>query len=172
ALVYPSRYEGFGMPVAEALACGCPVITCRNSSLFEVAGEAALYVDENDVAGLRRALRQVQEPTMRADLSAPGRAQAVQFNWSAMAETIAEEFIAAVDRLRRGDLPRPAPLWRTMRAMQWQLQMELAQGVESRPAADPIRKRLMAIDAISEESGSDTQLRAQLIAARDLLAGI
>jgi hypothetical protein len=172
ALVYPSRYEGFGMPVAEALACGCPVITCRNSSLIEVAGEAALYVGENDVAGLRRTLRQVQELTRRAELSVRGRAQAVQFSWSAMAETIAEEFIAAVDRLRRGDLPRPAPLWRTIRAMQRQLQTELAQPVERRPAADPVRRRLMAIDAISHESGSDVQLRAQLMAARDLLAGI
>jgi hypothetical protein len=96
----------------------------------------------------------------------------VQFTWSAMAETIADKFIAGVDRLRRGDLPRPAPLWRTMRAMQRQLQMELAQAVESRPAADPVRKRLMAIDVISHESGSNVQLRAQLMAARDLLAGI
>ena len=172
ALVYPSRYEGFGMPVAEALACGCPVITCRNSSLTEVAGEAALYVGENDVAGLTHALQQVQEPTRRADLSACGRAQVVQFTWSTMAETIAEEFVDGIDRLRRGDLPRPAPLWRTMRAMQRQLQLELAQAVERHPAGDPVRRQLTAIDAIGHEFGSDVPLRTQLMAARDLLAGI
>ena len=172
ALVYPSRYEGFGMPVAEALACGCPVITCRNSSLTEVAGEAALYVGENDVAGLTHALQQVQEPTRRADLSACGRAQVVQFTWSTMAETIAEEFVDGIDRLRRGDLPRPAPLWRTMRAMQRQLQLELAQAVERHPAGDPVRRQLTAIDAIGQEFGSDVPLRTQLMAARDLLAAI
>ena len=139
---------------------------------MEVAGEAALYVGENDVAGLTRALQQVQEPTRRADLSTRGRAQAVQFTWSAMAETIAEEFIAGIDRLHRGDLPRPAPLWRTMRAMQRQLQLELTQAFESRLGADPVRKRLTAIDAIGHEAGLDLPLRVQLMAARDLLAGI
>jgi glycosyltransferase involved in cell wall biosynthesis len=60
ALVYPSKYEGFGLPVLEAIACGCPVITCPNSSLPEVAGEAALYVNDRDVEGLADALCEVQ----------------------------------------------------------------------------------------------------------------
>jgi glycosyltransferase involved in cell wall biosynthesis len=172
ALVYPSRYEGFGMPVVEALGCGCPVITCRNSSLTEVAGDAVLYVGEDDVAGLAQALQQVQDPALRADLTDRGRAQAAQFTWSAMAETIAKAFTVTIDRLRRGELPRPAPLWRTMREMQQQLQREIAQPVGSRSEADPVRRRLTAIDTLSRESATDAQLRTQLIAARALLAGI
>ena len=50
ALLYPSKYEGFGMPPLESMACGTPVIVCRNSSLPEVLGDAAIYVDEDDPA--------------------------------------------------------------------------------------------------------------------------
>jgi len=49
ALVYPSQYEGFGLPIVEAQKCGSPVITCRNSSIPEVAGETVLYIGESDV---------------------------------------------------------------------------------------------------------------------------
>lgn len=89
ALAYPSRYEGFGLPVAEAMACGCPVITCANSSLPEVGGQAVIYVDPDDVDAMRAALIAVQEPGRRADLVARGFEQAQQFSWSAMARTIA-----------------------------------------------------------------------------------
>ena len=68
ALVYPSKYEGFGLPILEAIACGCPVITCPNSSLPEVAGEAALYVNDDDVDGLANALCEVQKPKIRNSL--------------------------------------------------------------------------------------------------------
>ena len=75
ALVYPSRYEGFGLPVAEAMACGCPVITTKLASLPEVAGEAALYVDPDDPQGLREAIEAVREPDRRASMSAAGAAR-------------------------------------------------------------------------------------------------
>ena len=88
ALVYPSLYEGFGMPVAEALACGCPVITCANASLPEVGGDAVIYVAPNDVEGLAEQLCEVQKPHVRRSLISKGLAQAKQFSWQKMADTM------------------------------------------------------------------------------------
>ena len=95
ALVYPSKYEGFGLPVLEALSCGCPVITCPNASIPEVAGEAALYVDDEDVEGLADALCEVQKPKVRNSLIAAGLEQAKKFSWSKMAKTVSSALIDA-----------------------------------------------------------------------------
>ena len=64
-LVYASLYEGFGIPVAEALACGCPVVTSRDSPMAELAGEAAVYVDPWDVASIRDGIARAFAPTPR-----------------------------------------------------------------------------------------------------------
>ncbi|BAI89175.1 glycosyltransferase [Arthrospira platensis NCB002] len=93
ALVYPSLYEGFGMPVLEALACGCPVITCANASIPEVAGEAAIYVDANDVDSLTDALCEVQKSPVRSSLITAGLTQAKQFSWVKMAEIMSSALI-------------------------------------------------------------------------------
>ncbi len=95
ALVYPSIYEGFGLPVLEAIACGCPVITCPNASIPEVAGEAALYVDDDDVEGLANALCEIQKPSVRQSLIAAGLEQAKKFSWSKMAEIVSSALINA-----------------------------------------------------------------------------
>lgn len=95
ALVYPSKYEGFGLPVLEAIACGCPVITCPNASIPEVAGEAALYVNDEDVDGLANLLCEVQKPLVRNSLIAAGLKQAKKFSWSKMAETVSSALIEA-----------------------------------------------------------------------------
>lgn len=93
ALIQPSKYEGFGLPILEALACGCPVITCPNASIPEVAGEAALYVNDDDVDGLANALCEVQKPEVRKLLIAAGFEQAKKFSWSSMAKTISSVLI-------------------------------------------------------------------------------
>lgn len=86
ALVYPSRHEGFGMPVLEAMARGCPVVTSNRSSLPEVAGDAALLVDPDDVAALRDTLlRVLDDGDLRARLAAAGRSRAAAFTWEASA---------------------------------------------------------------------------------------
>lgn len=83
AAVVPSLYEGFGLPVLEAMACGAPVATSNSSSLPEVAGEAALSFDPLDVDALAAALRTLlaSEP-LRTQLVAAGLARARRFSWA------------------------------------------------------------------------------------------
>jgi glycosyltransferase involved in cell wall biosynthesis len=88
ALLHPSTYEGFGLPVLEALACGCPVITTKNGSLAEVAGEAALFVRPDDVDGMAAAMREVRRPEVRERLIAAGLEQAKKFSWERTATTV------------------------------------------------------------------------------------
>ncbi len=88
SLVYPSKYEGFGLPIVEAFAAGCPVITCPNASIPEVAGEAAIYVFDDDVDGMAEALCEVQKPQVRAALIAAGLEQVKQFSWAKMGDIV------------------------------------------------------------------------------------
>lgn len=86
ALVYPSLFEGFGLPPLEAMACGTPVVTSNTSSLPEVVGPAALLVDPYDEAALAQALWQIaRDEALRARLRTAGLVQAQQFTWQAAA---------------------------------------------------------------------------------------
>ncbi len=93
--VYPSIYEGFGMPVLEAMACGTPVITANCSSMPEVAGDAALLVDPLDVADLAaRMLDLAGSADLRRSLREKGVARAAHFTW----EKTARETVAVYER--------------------------------------------------------------------------
>ena len=84
--VYPSIYEGFGLPVLEAMACGAPVITSNTSSLPEVAGDAAILVDPYDVTQIAAAMEQMlTDKDQRDTLKQRGLARSAQFTWEATA---------------------------------------------------------------------------------------
>jgi len=82
AFVYPSLYEGFGLPPLEAMTCGAPVIASRTSSLPEVVGEAGLLVDPLDIEDIAAAMvRVASAPALREEMRRAGRARARQFSW-------------------------------------------------------------------------------------------
>ncbi|MCJ7762431.1 glycosyltransferase family 4 protein, partial [Candidatus Bathyarchaeota archaeon] len=95
--VYPSLYEGFGLPVLEAMACGCPVITSNVSSLPEVAGDAAILVDPQDPNAIARAIITVlKDDKLKRELSERGVEQAKKFSW----EKTAQDFLEVFDRYK------------------------------------------------------------------------
>lgn len=93
--VYPSLYEGFGLPVLEAMACGVPVLASNVSSLPEVVGDAGLMVEPGDVDAIAQGMvRLWEDETLRRELSARGLRQAAAFSW----EKTARQTLKAYDR--------------------------------------------------------------------------
>ncbi|MHB1687860.1 MAG: glycosyltransferase [Ignavibacteriaceae bacterium] len=100
ALVYPSKYEGFGLPLLEAMKSGCPVITCRNSSLTEVAGDAAIYVEEDNIYSMKRALSQISSETLRKNIIKKGLKNAQRFSWTKSADLLFDVLNKKKDELQ------------------------------------------------------------------------
>lgn len=91
ALIFPSLYEGFGLPLVEAMACGIPVVTSNTTALPEVAGGAALLVDPTSVEQIAGAIEQiVSDSSLREELRIKGPVQAARFSWGGTAGKVQE----------------------------------------------------------------------------------
>ena len=92
ALLFPSKYEGFGLPVVEAQALGCPVICSRVASLPEVGGDAAYYSEMTPAAYLEAMIRLMREGPLRQELIEKGKVHSAKFSWSKCARETVEVY--------------------------------------------------------------------------------
>jgi glycosyltransferase involved in cell wall biosynthesis len=105
AFIYPSLYEGFGLPVLEAMAAGAATITSQTTSLPEVGGDAALYIDPLEEASITKALQQVEDREYRNCLRERCQHQSQRFAWEITAKTVHKAYEEALNMPKRLHVP-------------------------------------------------------------------
>jgi glycosyltransferase involved in cell wall biosynthesis len=101
ALLFPSQYESFGIPLVEAMSCGCPIITSTAPACPEVVADAAILVAPDDAAGLCEAMRRLADDTVAKDLSTRSLRRGADFSWEASARRLVDECVLAAAAPRR-----------------------------------------------------------------------
>lgn len=119
ALGYPSLYEGFGLPVLEGMACGCPVITTRRASLVQVAGDAAIFVDPWDPHATLSAIRMLRsDKEQRQRYIEAGLAHAATFSFEKMATQLSRILLDTAATAPKDESGRLESVWKETRLLQ------------------------------------------------------
>lgn len=110
ALVYPSLYEGFGLPILEAMKLGCPVIAGNNSSIPEVAGDSAILIDSKNILEMKEALIKVQNIETRNELIQKGYENAKRFSWVNTGKIFVETLETLIANLEKFSVNKSEPI--------------------------------------------------------------
>ncbi|MEE7440261.1 glycosyltransferase family 1 protein [Methylobacterium oryzae] len=122
AFIYPSLYEGFGLPVVEAMACGCPIVTTNKGSLAEIAREpACIIVEPDSVEAMIDALRLLDDENCREVMRAAGLRECLQYNWENIGQTLYETCKDALEDAGRDTSEAFYEKWKTLRLIQSQV---------------------------------------------------